>query len=780
MFLLNWSAAICWLRVYCAKVFPRQRLPKNGILWISAECNIKRKAMNINKILLCAFVAVAACACQNEKMDANTPVAPDYKVSFVANTESDNSSKAAIGTNADGKIQTFWENGDKVSVYSDGNGAINKVLYPFETSLTTPSASAVFGYNNDDFVPGEHYLAIYPHTEGSTRDANFTETRMARVDVPANQKLVAGGYDRNAVIMLAYSDNLNTLNFKNAVALVKFQVADENVKSGSITTKAADIVGRFRGDVKLNEDGTYYTELVEYASGSASAPSPTLSFSVEGGEALSVGVDYYVAVRPTALEDGFSVYLEGEFIKTYYITEFKRNTIYDLGTLSLPQEEEGGEDGMTLSFDFTTCPAGWPTTDKRATSGSVAYAYNYNGNDYEFLCTDCTDATSRRTYWNSNGYIVLNATGRYLGLPIIEGYRLVTVAAMHATSAKARKVGVASEIVASNSAPSYAQGGDLRSATFAVGEVITFNLTDTDAATRYYLYTGSGIGFSNITLTYEPVGAEKVNSVRIGTYNLRYINNSDAEENQWENRKGRVKQSILDNDFDIFAVQECSGGIRTYIESELSSVYSGNYFNPYAGNSSKEEYIALLYKKDKFTLSDWQTFWLADDISKIGSISAPNDASGDYTYYRGGCCAVLTEKATNKKIFVISTHGCLGAEYRAKYAAIYAEVEKKYNTNGYPAFLLGDMNSRPTDAASVEYRKYWNDVYRSVAPEMIVGPFATYNGFVLDRDLNADPKRLDYIYYRNATPLNYVCNSKKYDGLYASDHLPVYADMMLP
>ena len=34
----------------------------------------------------------------------------------------------------------------------------------------------------------------------------------------------------------------------------------------------------------------------------------------------------------------------------------------------------------------------------------------------------------------------------------------------------------------------------------------------------------------------------------------------------------------------------------------------------------------------------------------------------------------------------------------------------------------------------------------------------------LDRDLNVDPKRLDYIYYRNATPLNYVCNSKKYDG----------------
>ena len=55
-----------------------------------------------------------------------------------------------------------------------------------------------------------------------------------------------------------------------------------------------------------------------------------------------------------------------------------------------------------------------------------------------------------------------------------------------------------------------------------------------------------------------------------------------------------------------------------------------------------------------------------------------------------------------------------------------------------------------------------------------------YNAFDLDRDLNVDPKRLDYIYYRNATLLNYVCNSKKYDGLYASDHLSVYADMVLP
>ena len=754
---------------------------------------VKVMEMNIKRILLCTFAAAAVCACQTEKLNEIVQETPEYKVSFVANVEADNSSKAVIGTNAAGKIQTFWENGDKITVYSDGNGAINKVMYPFETALASPAASAVFGYNGDAFVSGEHYLAIYPHTDGNTRDANFGETRMARVDVPLSQKLVAGGFDRSAAIMLAYSDNLNTMNFMNAVALVKFKVADENIKSGSITAKAANIAGRFRGDVKLNETGPYSTELVEYNSGTTNAPSPTLNFSVEGGAALVTGTDYYVAVRPVALEEGFSVYLDGEFIKTYYITEFKRNTIYDLGTLSLPEKEEESEDKITLTFDFTTnanfIAAGngysaWPTSDKWNSSAGedIECGYTLDGVNYGFRLADCPNGTNARIYWNSKGYLTLGNASRYVGIPALDGYKLTKVVCLHATTANTkngRGLAITSNIVESTATPTYVSGGEPQ-ITKSTGDNITFNLDGTSAGTRYYIMCSlTGIGVSKITLVYEKDGSTPANSVRIGTYNLRYINSTDAEENQWENRKGRVKQSILDNEFDVFAVQECSDGIKTYLESELSSVYSGKYFNAYAGHSSKVEHIALLYKKDKFTLSDWKTFWLADDISKIGSISAPNDASGEHTYYRGGCCAVLTEKATNKKMFVISTHGCLGAEYRAKYAAIYAEVEKMYNPNGYPAFLLGDMNARPTDAASVEYRKYWNDVYRTVAQDKIIGPFATYNGFVLDRDLNADPKRLDYIYYRNATPLNYVCNNKKYDSLYASDHLPVYADMVI-
>lgn len=750
--------------------------------------------MKINRILLCTFAAAAISACQTEKLTETAPLAPDYKVSFVADIESGVQSKATLATNDAGKVQTFWENGDKVLVYSEGNGASNSVKYSFETALTSPSTSAVFGYNGDDFTEGEHYMAIYPHTE-SSRAANFTNTRMAQVDIPSSQKLVAGGFDRTAAIMLAYSDNLNSMKFMNAVALVKFKVADAGVTSGSINAKATEIAGRFRGDIVIGEDGTYSTALVKYSSGSTNAPTSTLTFSMADGSSLVPGEEYYVAVRPTVLEDGFSISLNGEYIKNYYISEFKRNVIYDLGTLSLPQkEEEGGDDSsVTLEFDFTTNAnfiasgngySAWPIADKWNPSAGedIECGYRLNGVDYSFRLADCPNGTNARIYWNSKGYITLGNASRYIGVPVLEGYKLTKAVCYHGTTANTkngRGLAVSSNIVASTATPDYVSGGDPQ-ITKTSGDVLTFNLDGTVAGTRYYIMCSlSGIGLSKITLVYEKDGAAAVNSVRIGTYNLRYINSTDAEENQWEVRKTRVKQSIEDNEFDIFAVQECSAGIKTYLESELASVYSGSYFNPFDGKTTKVEYIGILYKKDKYTLSDWQQFWLADDITKIHSVSSPNDMSGESTFYRGGCCAVLTD-AAGKKIFVVSTHGCLDASKRKEFAPIFAEIDKKYNPNGYPAFLLGDMNARPTDDASVEYRKYWNDVYREVAPDHISGPFATYNGFDLDRDLNADPKRLDYIYYRNATPLNYVCNSRKYDGLYASDHLPVYSDMILP
>lgn len=757
--------------------------------------------MRIRNILVAALAAVTACACQMEKFEGLSDGLVK-KVTIKADIESDEApqSRTVIGQNASGKPQTFWEDGDKISVYSSGNngeGTSNAVLYAFSTSLDAPSASAAFEYDGNDFADGDHYLALYPHTEGSSRAANFANTRMSQVDLPASQKLVAGGFDRSAAIMMAYSDSKENMKFMNAVALVKFQVADDNVKYGSINANGTAIAGRFRGDIILDENGTPCgTELATYSSGSTNAPTSTLNFSVEGDAALAKNTEYYVAVRPTALENGFTVSLNGEEVKTFYITEFKRNTVYNLGTLALPEKEE---DELTLLFDFSTdgnfVSAGngysaWPTKDKwNASAGEdIICGYNLNGVVYDFRLADCIDAKNARIYWDtSKKYLVLANTKRYVGLPALEGYKLVQIKFKHATSAKTRGISVVTDIVKSTETPIYVSGGNEMKIT-TTGEYHTFNLSETSPGVRYYLYCSTlSIGISELTLTYKrgDINEATPSTVRIGTYNVRYINNSETDENNlWDNRKDRVIQSIKDNDFDIFAVQECSDGIRDYLETEVATTYAGQYFNPYSATggdgAGKDEYIGILYKKNEFTLSDWHQFWMADDLASSESRPADrNDASGDNTYYRGGCCAVITQVETGEKMFVMATHGCLGAEYRAEYAPLFEAVEKKYNTAGYPSFFLGDMNARPTDDASVTYRQYWMDPYRELSGDKIRGPFATYNGFNLKLNLDIDGRRLDYVYYRNATPLNYVCNDKKYDGYYASDHLPVYSDFVV-
>ena len=749
--------------------------------------------MRRSELLTCLLAIVFLAACQRTEI----PVAgPEYTVEFTANTESESSSRANVGVNASGRIQTFWEDGDIISVYSSGNNTdgstSNKVLYPFSTSLASPSTSARFGYEGDDFVEG-CYIAIYPHTAGSARAVNFqakelssADTRlvysMARMDVPAEQKLVAGGFDRTAAVAMAYSEDLSVLDFKNAVALVRFKVKDAGVMSGSLEALGSKISGRYRGDI-LQEDHTPL--LTQYNSGT---PYSKITFACEDNKPLAAGVDYYVAVRPTILQNGFTVSLNDSHVKSFPLDEFKRNVIYDLGTLELPEDDRNPA-SLTLSFDFTTDAnliGDWPRTDYwQSTAGNKECVYSLKGKNYSFLLTDCSNATSARVYWEPNGYIVLKAQYRYLGFPIIEGYRLVGVRCLHATVAngKGRGVAVTTNIVNSTATPDYVSGGEPKITTSA-GDYISFDLEGTLAGTRYYLNCSkTGIGFSNITLVYEKDGVEEVPpTARVGVYNLRCIVSSETDENNlWENRKTRVVQSIRDNDFDVFGVNECSEGIKSYLNEELSSVYAGSYFNPYSttgvADSKKIESVGVLYKREVWALSDWHYFWLAEDVDKVSVKPEYNDYSGTSKYCRGGACCVMTHKVNGKKMFFMVTHGCLDDESSEKYAPVFAQVEKKYNPQGYPSFFVGDMNVQPTAPTTKEYLKYWKDSYRETPADMIEGPFSTFNGFVLDRDLNADPRRIDYVYYRNATPVRYVCNDKKYDGYYASDHLPVYVDM---
>ena len=785
-------------------------MPSSLFIRTLCETQIKMDTMKFKNILLTLLAIGAIFGCNKIQPIEEQPIEdqpvdeqpiPNYTVSFLGYVESDDApepataSKVVVATNSKGKLQNFWENGDKVDVYSSGTVASGEEStnkkFTFSTTLNAPNASALFYYPSDDFVNGDKYIAIYPSSGDHT--VNFTAKaieagvderlsyHMDRMQVPQTQTLVPGSFDRNIIASVAYSENLSSMTFKNTVALVKFRVSESNITSGSIRSDNAPISGTFKATVVTEAKNV--PKLITYKRETYSE----VKFSLENNAPLEPGVDYYVALSPQDSPNGFSIYLNNTLVKRYDVLELKRSYIYNLGTLSIPNPNF-----KHLSFDFSTNTnfvGDWPTASTTVTEPRLdEFIYRLNGLDYGFLLTDCTDATTTYVFWNTNGYIQLSTPGRYLGLPVIPGYKLIKVTCLHATSANTngngRGMGVVSNITKNKDvAPNYVAGGEVQY-TKLTGDYLVYNLEGTQAGTRYYLYLAErGIGLSNISLVYAKDDAPQVTTatVRLGCYNVTVYKSGTYPDGQtWDQRKSRIIQSIKDCNFDVFGVNECSAQHKTYFDSNLTD-YAGLYFNPYSSDGAaggNTQYVGILYKKSDFSVVKNTTnyFWQAATLdATVSKPSSPNDDP----YYRGGLCVVLQHKASGKNFFFMVTHGAKLSESRVAFAPVFEMVEKKYNTNGYPSFFVGDLNARPYSPVIETYRQYWKDAYLKVDPDYITGPFATYCDFDVNLDLMTDKRRIDYILYRGATPLTYVCSDKKYDGYYPSDHLPIYSDMLL-
>ncbi len=271
-------------------------------------------------------------------------------------------------------------------------------------------------------------------------------------------------------------------------------------------------------------------------------------------------------------------------------------------------------------------------------------------------------------------------------------------------------------------------------------------------------------------------------NVRIGTFNLRSetIKADQGTENQWSERKSRVFQSIKENDFDVFAVQECGTVIQDDLRAQFKETYTFGFFNPYnskggQNTSGKNESMGIIFKTDLFTMSDWHYFWPSANPETMSQ----NDTGSEGNFNRGACCCILTHKDTGMKIFVMSAHGFLNNEAGYQWCHVYADMEKKYNHESFPSFFIGDLNARsleerPTEKDTEFYRTYWKDPYLVLPTNAITGPSGTYNGY------STAKYRLDYVYYKGAAePQEYVCNTKKYDNKFASDHYPIYVDFII-
>ena len=275
------------------------------------------------------------------------------------------------------------------------------------------------------------------------------------------------------------------------------------------------------------------------------------------------------------------------------------------------------------------------------------------------------------------------------------------------------------------------------------------------------------------------------NTVRIGSYNTRVATgDKDSPVNNWQVRAPRLIRSIMENQFDICGFQEVMGPEQVSIPQmvkEAGGNYDFYFFNPYSPDGIGPKDISnkgsgIMWRKDRFEAGEPHYFWVSDPPEVM--------QSNDTKFKRGGFCLILKDlQNQGARYFVMVTHAALNKEQRVQNAHVYLDMERKWNPEGLPSFFLGDFNAREKDGSSALYRTWWTDsyLYFDAEPSRRSGPSTTFNGWDLDKDSLDPERRIDYIYFRGkgVKPLRYVCNDTLYDGLYASDHFPIYVDFQV-
>ncbi len=399
----------------------------------------------------------------------------------------------------------LWDANDEISVFALTGGVYANEKF----STADEGASAIFKGPGIDV--DENLYALYPYDA----DAQYSAVNGFKVNADyASQKVVNGTFDKRINLAVGKYAGEKKVSFRNAGALLKFSLTQERADTvRRIELKTADGTPiAFTGEVQVAwNDGSPALSIAADA-----AKSDIIKLSPAAG-AFATGDTYYVWVLPGEYK-GISITLVSSTgmtaVKTGSSTlTIARNQIVDLGEVGGLTYKEKEAERKTLHFDFSGDPLeGWPTADKWQNGpGDTTCVYKLDGADYEFLLTECGNASQARVAWvTSKGGLVMFASWRYIGLPALDGFRLVKMSGVSClTNSTSRKAGIVTAVAPTNegmtidTAHTFVPGGE--SITWAQqGGTYSYNLEDTKPNTVYYfMCTGGGIGASSIDLTYE-------------------------------------------------------------------------------------------------------------------------------------------------------------------------------------------------------------------------------------------------------------------------------------
>jgi len=448
----------------------------------------------MKKISILCFAALAMVACNKNDYAPQTSQAELFAVN----------DEASVKTHLE-NMSVLWDNGDAINVFAQGQS------YKFATSESGASVK----FKGEGITIDNSVYTLFPYIDGATFSAGTFNLPITSDE----QKVVNGTFTASRNIAVGQCDNDKKVSFKSIGALLKFKLG----QAGADTLKRIEIKSNggeplaINGAASVNFNGGDPT--ITPLDGAVCSDKIVLTPS--NGKFAS-GDTYYVWVLPGNYAKGITITLVtptlmiGEKAGTSALN-IARNQIVDLDEIKdLVYKKKSGET-KTLTFDFSTCPTGWPSGSEEYKStdhSEKTHAYVLGGETYNFTSATCLGikATSTRSIcWGYDGtnvqdYYVMQAE-RYFGMPTIAGWKLITIKFTQACSSNTgRKACVTTEITTqSNHSAVLASGGEVQ-VVGTQGTEYAFYLSDTKENHRYYLApTAKATGFATMTLIYEKV-----------------------------------------------------------------------------------------------------------------------------------------------------------------------------------------------------------------------------------------------------------------------------------
>ena len=215
-------------------------------------------------------------------------------------------------------------------------------------------------------------------------------------------------------------------------------------------------------------------------------------------------------------------------------------------------------------------------------------------------------------------------------------------------------------------------------------------------------------------------------------------------------------------------LNNCSGysyvGYGRESGKDITSSFSN--FEQFLGKDHGES-TTILYKTNKFTKHSDGWFCHSNN---------PNKAD---TYFPGttdeqpriSTWVILTHKDTGRKFFYLNTHTTT-YDVREQEIQLIKEQVEKLNTEKLPVILSADWNLVEDDSWMLPITENYLSA-RKTAP--ITDNCYTYHWW----ESTSDKKQIDHIYYKDLECFEFRTVNQKWDGLYISDHYPIYAKFNL-